>query len=389
MTIRRETSQSQMQKEAHSAPAYPKPGGWYTGFDSVNMHQVWVTSRIPAVRVRLRMAGKPQAAQLGDGTIVVAGFIEPPAHSERKCTLQHSEDNARTFSEPRVLDLPGRPGGFKALKNDTLILASGSGFISRSSDAGRSWTTFKIPDDLIPGRGPLTLGECHGPIELPDGTLMIHVAREVGHHKWEAYVIRSTDEGRTWEDPTRVPTETDADEISYACLSDGRIIGIARCSAAFIKRDRLEDIVPGAAGAPVDQEAGDSPAMFYSDDWGRTWSHPKPTGLGVLQVAGAYPLQLKDGRIVLLYGNRQFPFGVQAVGSRDRGETWDIDHPIVLSWTSWSGYCGHPRSVQLQDGTVLTGYYTQWKAGESPAHNAECAGELVRWRVPDDWPPKK
>ena len=100
---------------------------------------------------------------------------------------------------------------------------------------------------------------------------------------------------------------------------------------------------------------------------------------------------MKDGRLILLYGNRQFPFGVQAVGSRDGGMSWDIDHPIILSWTSWSGYCGHPRSVLLQDGTILTGYYTQHRrrAELTADHNSDCTGEVVRWRVPDDWPPMK
>lgn len=139
--------------------------------------------------------------------------------------------------------------------------------------------------------------------------------------------------------------------------------------------------------------------MFYSDDKGRSWSRPTPTGLGVLQAAGAYPLPLPDGRVLLLHGNRVFPYGTQVVASRDGGMTWDLDHPIILSWHSWSGYCGHPRSVLLHDGTILTGYYTHRidVEGDGPAdparnappphHNAADTGELVRWRVPDNWPP--
>jgi len=396
-------SDAGFRREVKAAKPYRKPRGIRNGFDGNHMNQVMVVERSPAIRVKLEMAGKPQAAQLPDGTVVVAGFIEPPVHKESRCTLQYSTDNGATFSEPRVLEMEGRANGFRCLKDGTLLLGHGGARqgISRSTDGGKTWSTFYIPSDIVPGDKDLRLGECHGPVELADGTLAVHLARTVGHYEWAAYLIRSKDGGRTWGDPTRVPTETDSDEISYERLPNGRILGITRSSAAIIKRDHLEDVVPGGREAILGSEAGDAPYSFYSDDGGRKWSKPKPTGLGVLQAAGAYPLLLRDGRLLLLYGNRFFPHGTQAVASRDGGLTWDIDHPILLSWHSWSGYCGHPRSVQLRDGTILTGYYTHRidtdgdgpadtaRNAPTPRHNRECTGEVVRWRVPDNWPPRR
>lgn len=376
-------------EDVKNAAPYPKPEGHYTGFDSINLHEVLQVRRQPAVRVKLELAGKPQPVQLSDGTIVVAGFIEPSAHEKKCVTIQWSTDNGRTFSKPKLFeDMPGRTCGLKRLKSAALILLHGADRISRSTDGGHNWHTYTIPNDLIPGEGGLVLGECMGPIELPDGTLLTHLARNVGYYLWTAYVIRSTDDGRTWGNPTQVPTHTDADEISYARLTTGRILGIARTSSAYFQRNELAHLVPGAVGAPPNAEAGDFATMFYSDDQGFSWSDPKPVGLGVLQAAGTFPLELRDGRVILLYGNRQFPFGVQAIGSLDGGQNWDLGNPIILSWYSWSGYCGHPRSIQLQDGTVLTGYYTQWqrRADGGADHNGDCTGELVRWRVPDDWP---
>ncbi|MDA0659942.1 MAG: sialidase family protein [Planctomycetota bacterium] len=392
-------STEQMRQEAGQAVPYPKPAGRRNGFDSVNMHEVLVVERNPAVRVKLEKAGKPHAAQLQDGTIVVAGFVEPPIYETSRCTLQYSHDNARTFGEPVLLDLPGRVGGLRCLKNGTLILGHGGG-ISRSTDGGKTWKTWEFPDDIVPGEGGLVLGECQGAIQLSDGTLMIHLARKVGVYEWEAFVIRSTDDGKTWGDPTRVPTEKDSDEISYEVLPSGRIIGITRSSAAMIFRNGLQDVVPGGKDAILGSEAGDAAYQFYSTDQGRTWSQPVPTGLGVLQAAGAYPFRLRDGRLLLLYGNRQFPYGTQVVGSHDEGRTWNLDHPILLSWHSWSAYCGHPRSVQLHDGTMLTGYYTHRidnpgdgppdpaRNTPEPKHGRQMTGEVVRWRVPDNWPPK-
>lgn len=393
----------EFRKEARAAAPYRKPRGLRNGFDGNQMNQVMVVERSPAIRVKLEMAGKPQAAQLPDGTIVVAGFVEPPVHAHSRCTLQYSRDNGKTFGEPRVLEMEGRMNGFRCLRDGTLILGHGGERpgISRSADGGKTWSTFPIPQDIVPGDQDLRLGECHGPVELADGTLLVHLARTVGRYEWAAYVIRSKDGGRSWGDATRVPTGTDSDEVSYAALPGGRILGITRSSAAIIQREGLQDVVPGGREAPFGSEAGDAAYGFFSEDGGRTWSNPKPTGLGVLQAAGAYPLPLRDGRVLLLYGNRIFPYGTQAVASLDGGRTWELDHPILLSWHSWSGYCGHPRSVQLRDGTILTGYYTHRidnpgdgpvdpaRNAATPRHNREDTGEVVRWRVPDHWPPRK
>ncbi len=388
-----------MARDKKNAAPYPKPKGLRNGFDSVDMHEVWSVRQQPAVRVKLEMAGKPQAAQLDDGTIIAAGFVEPPIHKQSRCTIQYSRDNARTFGTPIVLDMPGRSGGFRSLKNGTLVLGHTAG-ISRSTDGGKTWTTWEFPRNIVPGTGRLGLGECHGPIELDDGTLAIHLFRGVGSYKWHAYLLRSTDNGKTWGDTTQVPTRTDSDEISYEYLPElKRIFGVTRSSAAQIRRGKgFADLVPGGKNAPLGSEAGDAAFQFHSDDGGRTWTDPIPTGLGVLQAAGAYPLKLADGRMILLYGHRQFPYGTQVVGSHDNGKTWALDQPIILSWHSWSGYCGHPRSVQLHDGTILTGYYTHridnpgdgppdpGRGAPAPHHNGADTGELVRWRVPTGWP---
>lgn len=132
-------SAAEFRREAKSAAPYRKPRGQRNGFDGNQMNQVMVVEKSPAIRVKLEMAGKPQAAQLPDGTIVVAGFIEPPVHEHSRCTPQYSTDNGRTFGEPRVLDVEGRSNGFRCLKDGTLILGHGGARqgISRSADGGK------------------------------------------------------------------------------------------------------------------------------------------------------------------------------------------------------------------------------------------------------------
>ena len=140
------------------------------------------------------------------------------------------------------------------------------------------------------------------------------------------------DDGRTWDDPTRVPTETDSDEISYAYLPSGRVLGITRSSAAKIKRDRLEEIVPGGKEAPLNSEAATQPTSFIQMTWAQPGLTPNPPGWVFSRQRG--PIRFHyNGRVLLLYGNRVFPYGTQVVGSRDGGQTWDLDHPILLSCT--------------------------------------------------------
>lgn len=398
-----------IREAARQAPPYPKPGDpkENTGFNSLDMHQILRAQRMPAVRTKLTMGGKPQAAQLPDGTVVVAGFIEPPIHPTSCITMQWSTDRGATFSEPKIFEeMPGRTCGFKCLHDGTLILGHGDAppWISRSTDGGHSWTSTTIGNDIIPGKPAgkrpddgLGIGESNGVLELPDGTLLQHVFRFHGEYRWSAFLVRSTDGGNTWGDPTPAATGTDADEIYYERLSSGRLIGIGRCSGAYIHRNHLEDAVPGGHEAPMQGEPGDSPSVFYSDDDGHTWTAPRPTGLGVL-MAASYPLELPDGRVLLIIGHRQLPFGVQAVASRDDGQSWDLDQPLVLAQHSWSFYCGHPRSCLLDDGSILTGYYTHQDyapaypctvCGSGQAmgsHGGKITGELIRWWPPSDWP---
>jgi hypothetical protein len=154
-----------------------------------------------------------------------------------------------------------------------------------------------------------------------------------------------------------------ASEISFVALPHRRILGVARYRT-------------GPAG-----EGGAKLGVLESSDQGRTWTPIRPL-LGEAQVPG-FPLLLPDGRLLIIYGHRQFPFGAQAIASRDYGQTWDLGHPILLAWFSWDHSCGHPRSLLLPDGSILTGYYASvFKGANSPL-----VSHALRWRPPDDWPP--
>ncbi len=81
-------------------------------------------------------------------------------------------------------------------------------------------------------------------------------------------------------------------------------------------------------------------------------------------------VDFRDGKLV------SYRRGCDAVVSHDHGETWDVEHMIVLDdflfcddeqWIR--GLCGHLSSTLLSDGSILTGY-----------GNDLTGGALIRWR---------
>jgi hypothetical protein len=73
--------------------------------------------------------------------------------------------------------------------------------------------------------------------------------------------------------------------------------------------------------------------------------------------------RIKNG-LLLSYGNRNSPPGVDVRFGNDDGTTWS-DPVRVLDC---AGDIGYPSSVQLPDGQVLTAYYAQRIAGHDRYH---------------------
>ena len=352
--------------------------GKYTGYNSLNLQEVYVVEKRPAVRSQIaRGWGKSIIVRLRNGDLLASAFRSVRAGSNPgyptavyEAALCRSKDQGFSWSAPRLLGIPARVVQFTALRSGTLIMATGYGeytALYRSEDDGETWERCVVlwkgvPDK--PGQSSLVFDETSGVVELRDGTLICNGALMEGRNG-TSYILRSRDDGRTWGDASVVPTGTPAVEISYVELPGGKLMGFAR-----VQTDGL-----GEGGAAL--------RIVESTDGGRRWTPPRFFGLGKAQIPG-FPLYLKDGRLVLVYGHRQFPFGVQAIASRDGGKSWDTEHPIILSWFSWDASCGIPRSLLMPDGSILTGYYTRvFNTGSSE----DVVSHALSWRVPDHWPP--
>ena len=87
-------------------------------------------------------------------------------------------------------------------------------------------------------------------------------------------------------------------------------------------------------------------------------------------------IQLKDGKVVCVYGRRRKDPGCGefACISDDGGRTWDVANEISLA-PHTDGDLGYPASTVLPNGDILTVYYQPMVPKGMPCLMA------TRWRV--------
>jgi len=373
----------------------PEVAGGYTGFNGVNLQECYTCRRFETRRSQIaRGWGKPIIQCLANGDLLATGFkrlrespnpLYPKADEEVALSVSH--DEGATWNEMRLLGLPGRPSQFTVLSDGTAIMTTHSIWqpanqMLLSENGGQAFSTCSVDwDEFAQDRRPnvyYSYGETNGILEMPDGSLIatcFSCSHPIENYTdLQCYIIRSTDRGRTWGDATFA---INSDELSLLRLSDGKLLALVRLDTSY-SRDVL---------GQGDQtgEGGDQLATMASTDDGRTWTNPVPLGLGMAQIPG-FPLLLDDGRILLIYGNRQFPFGVQAIASLDLGATWDLENFLMLAYASWDNYGGHPRSIIMHDGSIITGYYARYFKDFPDTVSGDIVSHCLHWQVPANWP---
>jgi sialidase-1 len=289
--------------------------------------------------------------------------------------MVRSKDNGKTWGDRTVVsaipDLDEREGCGLQLQDGTIVVGIfyndlylpsgvynwegkklpdrpnrsrlGAHFVT-SSDNGKTWSEASFFD--VKGM-PFTgiEGPTDAPIEMPDGSIIMAVigyglngdSKNVG-----SVMVRSTDKGKSWKYVSTIAS--DPGGLKKGFMEPG------------IVRTKSGRLIVGL------RNHADENAIYvtYSDDNGKTWvpvfktpmiGHP--TDL----------IQLKDGRIVATYGIREGngrhtePGGIRACMSSDNGQTWDIDHEVILrdDFINWD--IGYPESLEMEDGRVMTVYY--------------------------------
>jgi hypothetical protein len=206
-----------------------------------------------------------------------------------------------------------------------------------SRDGGRTWT-----DDALIDYTAVNSASPFGKIHTIDGVMhmMIYTGPtfgatdatlRVGAAATPTYILRSTDAGRTWGDPTLVALGLN--EADMAVLPDGAWLFAARS----------------------EQQGEQAIYACRSEDRGRFW-----TLLGRVTEAAEHPPDLTllgNGWVLLTFGHRHAPYGVQGMISKDGGRTWEARR-LVYDDALPGGDIGYPSTARLADGRLVTAYYT-------------------------------
>lgn len=291
-----------------------------------------------------------------------------------------SKDDGKTWLTPQtVVDGPedDRNPALGQLKNGDIILAyailhgyDSSGlklstspterraegvYVMRSSDGGKTWTKPERSESthaLQKDGGSLSpYGKI---VQLPDGTALMSVYYQFADARGnQEYVFRSHDGGKTWGEPA--PVGEHYNETGLLALADGSVMAALR------------------------SETGGRLAIAFSKDGGHTWSAPAETTRDKEHPGDL--IRLKNGDILLTYGERNKPFGVAAIVSHDKGKTWDARSKVVLANDAASTDCGYPSSIELPNGKIVTIYYQVDDPHNAPA---SAKAKSIVWQIPKD-----
>ena len=199
----------------------------------------------------------------------------------------------------------------------------------RSTDGGTTWSE----------RYPSIVNSPHGPIQLSDGRLLY-----AGVKLWDpdrkVGVCQSIDDGQNWTWLAEIPTRPGDDSKNYHELhaveaADGTIVVQIRNHNRMNHSETLQ---------------------CESKDGGKTWTQPHSINIWGLP---SHLLRLSDGRLLMSYGYRRSPFGIQVRLSEDFGESWSKS--LTIASDGVGGDLGYPSTVELSGGRLLTVWYERMK----------------------------
>jgi predicted neuraminidase len=198
------------------------------------------------------------------------------------------------------------------------------GMLTRSSDGGRTWSEpARLPEKLI---GPVK----NKPVQLPGGDLLCPSSTE--HAGWRVHFERTPDLGRTWE--------------VIGPVNDGKETGAIQPSILFHPQGVLQALGRTTKGRIF---------QTWSQDNGKTWGPMTLTSLPNPN-AGTDAVTLRDGRHLLVYNHTPRGRSPLNVAVSADGQNWQA--ALVLEDEPGREF-SYPAVIQATDGLVHLTY--TWK----------------------------
>ena len=204
------------------------------------------------------------------------------------------------------------------------------GMMTTSTDDGKTWSKpTRLPDGIL---GPIK----NKPVQLANGDILCGSSTE-GDGGWRVHFERTSDFGKTW---TTTPP-----------VNDGKEIGAIQPSILFHKDGRLE---------AIGRTRNDKIFQVWSDDVGATWGKMMLTDLPNPD-SGTDAVTLRDGRQLLVYNHNvrtgsnnkgRSPLNVAVSGD---GNNWQAALVLENDPNAPNGFA-YPAMIQTSDSLVHITY---------------------------------